>query len=55
MVYKYRYIGNGEVHLPKFGIIAKSGETIESKEPIENPDFELLTPPDKPAVRPNKK
>lgn len=47
MIYKYRYLGTGEVHLPKFGITAKAGEIIESRHPIENPDFELVIAPPK--------
>jgi hypothetical protein len=58
MIYKYRYIGTGEVHLPKFGITIKEGDVFELKEPIENPDFEFIpgqTEPEKEAVKPNKK
>ncbi len=39
---KYKYVGDVEVHLPKFGITAKKGDIVESEQPIDNPDFEQV-------------
>lgn len=41
-MYKYRYLGTQEVHLPKFGITVKQGDIVETKYELNNPDFELV-------------
>jgi len=39
---KYRYTGTDEKHLPQQGVLVKPGDTVETSEPIEHPEFELV-------------
>lgn len=39
---KYKYIGEGEVHLPQHGKTVKQSEIIEVEIEINHPQFELV-------------
>ena len=40
MTFKYKYVGQGERHLPHHKKTVYEGETFETDRVINNPDFE---------------
>jgi len=41
-MFKYKYSGSQEVHLPQHSILVKVGDTVVVSEPIDHPNFELV-------------
>lgn len=39
---KYKFVGEGEVHVPSIGITVKKDEVFETPMPINNPDFVVV-------------
>ena len=42
-MYKYKYTGEDEKHLPSVGVTVTKGQIVETEKPINHPEFVLVT------------